>query len=120
MSLKTIIKNSKLGPLNSDPKIIKRIKIFRGFIKMWKTRIYLFLLIFVLTMLFQIFLYDLVKYNFWYNTAVLFLTIVTFFGIFFPTYFRKDISKKDVVDTIDEERKRKEKNDEIERRSTIG
>lgn len=119
MSLKTIIENFKFGPLNSDLKIIKRIKNFRDFIKVWKTRIYLFLFIFVLTMLFQIFLYDLVKYNFWYNTAVLYLTIVTFFGIFFPTYFRKDISKKDVVNTIGEEQKKKEENDKIERRSKM-
>ena len=119
MSLKTM-ENFKFGPLNSDPKIIKYIKIFRNFIKMWKRRINLFFLIFILTILFQIFLYDSVKNNFWYNTIVLFLTIVTFAGIFLPTYFRKDISKKDVVDTIDEDRKKKEKNDKIERGSTFG
>ena len=120
MSLKTIIENFKSSPLSSDPKIIKYIKIFRNFIKMWKRRINLFFLIFILTILFQIFLYDLVKNNFWYNTVVLFLTIVTFAGIFLPTYFRKDISKKDVVDTINEERKIKKENDIHERRSTIG
>jgi hypothetical protein len=66
-----------------------------------------------MTLLFQIFLYDSVKNTYWYNTIVLFLTIITFVGIFFPTYFRKDISKKDVVNTIDDEKRKLEENDRI-------
>jgi hypothetical protein len=94
MSLRTIIENFRFRPLNSDPKIILIIKVIRDFIKIWKRRIYLFLLIFIITLIFQKFFYDLVKDSFAYNITILFLTLVTFVGIFFPTYFRKDISKK--------------------------
>lgn len=114
MNIKSVIENFKFDPLNSDPKLIKYLKLIRSFIKFWKRRIFLFFVIFLITLTFQYFLYDLVKDSVYYNTIILFLTIVTFFGIFFPTYFRKDISKKDVVDSINEEHKKEKEKKALE------
>lgn len=119
-SLKNIMTNFKHKPLSCDPKFIIYIKIFRKFVRDWKSRISLISVIFILTCLFQIFIYDTVKDNYYYNTIILFLTMITFFGLFFPAYFRKDISKKDITDTIKDEEKRKEDEDKYKRRSKIG
>lgn len=112
--------NIKWDALNTDPYFVKKFKIIRRQIRIYKNLLITLGVFYILSFLFVYSgLEDQIVSNKLYKVLLIFLNIVTFVGIVFPVSVKKNLSKIDVRDIIKEKEDTDRKNKEIENRSTF-